>query len=223
MRRSPDPLGERHRALAMLNRTAQTLPDPGPALALLADVPATPPPQASARPRRLHGRRYQPRPDRAASRRRRRSLGGRSDAFMPPSVSEAFSEGARGVLVVIAGEVKSSGRCVLAVDAIAARAGVGRTTVRTALSEARRLGLIHVRYRANPGAKNDTNVITITDAEWRSWLKRGRAPTGDSSPIALIANDFSRPTMTLFPEASPPPRPPAASICHPSNKQRARR
>jgi Bacterial regulatory proteins, gntR family len=49
------------------------------------------------------------------------------------------------VLRIVGDEAKAHGVCALHIDAIAARAGVGRTTVRNALREARELGLVRVK------------------------------------------------------------------------------
>lgn len=184
---------ERASARAALERLAEAAADPAAARALLADLPAT----TEGRPpvRRFMGRRYQPAPDRAASRERRRRLGGRSDSWMPPQVSDRFTEGERAVLVVIAFEVRNHGCCELAIDAIGAKAGCSRTTVHNALGEARRLGMIHVQARERPGAKNLTNVITIVSLEWSTWLKAG---IGSKRPIApSLASRFSCPTKTV--------------------------
>ncbi len=110
-------------------------------------------------------------PDRQASRERRRALGG--SAPMPYSLSKLFTEGQRAVLAIIAGEVKHHGVCTLFIDKIAALAGVCRTTVQTAVHEARRRGLIEWRERRQPGRLNLTNVIRITASAWIAWLNRG--------------------------------------------------
>ena len=75
------------------------------------------------------------------------------------------------VLSIIAAEVKRGGRCMLPVDAIAAMAGVCRSTVQNAQRQARRLGLLTVTERRRRGAKSDTNVIEVIDPAWLAWLK----------------------------------------------------
>ncbi|MFK8250650.1 hypothetical protein [Ancylobacter terrae] len=122
-------------------------------------------------------------PDREASLRRKRTLG--SSGSMPPALRAHFTEGQRAALTVIAGEVKHHGQCDLAIDRIAALAGVGRTTVQDAVHEAARLGLIAVQRRPRRGAKNLTNVVRIVAAEWLAWIKRGLAahrPIGSEMP-----------------------------------------
>ena len=86
---------------------------------------------------RLVSRQRQRSPNRKASRDRRRMLGGSS--ALPDNLRPHYTEGQRAVLCVIAFEIKHHGVCDLPIDAIAARAGVGRTTVQTTMHEARRL------------------------------------------------------------------------------------
>lgn len=122
------------------------------------------------------GSRFTPRqrprsPDRKASRDRRRRLGGSS--ALPDTLRHHYTEGQRAVLCIVAGEVKHHGVCDLPIDKIAALAGVCRTTVQTTMHEARRLGHIHITERPVLGRKSLPNVVEITSAEWRTWLKRG--------------------------------------------------
>src|SRR5690606_29941129 len=70
-------------------------------------------------------------------------------------------------------QTKATGTCTLPIDAIAAMAGVCRTLVKSTLREAVHLGLIRVDERPRPGRRHDTNIVTITSAEWRTWLKLG--------------------------------------------------
>jgi hypothetical protein len=92
---------------------------------------------------------------------------------MPPTQRAMFTEGQRAVLAIVAGEVKHHGVCDLPYDAIAAKAGVCRTTVQTTMHEARRLSLLSIAERPRPGRKNLTNVIRIISREWLTWLTRG--------------------------------------------------
>ena len=85
---------------------------------------------------------------------------------------EADPEGQRAVLCVVGFEIMDHGSCDLAVDAIAAKAGVGHTTVQTTMHEARRLGHLTIRERPMPGKKNLTNIVRISSQEWLAWLKR---------------------------------------------------
>jgi hypothetical protein len=78
---------------------------------------------------RVHRRfvsRQRPRsPDRKASRDRRRRLGGQG--ALPDDLLSHYTEGQRAVLCVVGFEIMDHGSCDLAVDAIAAKAGVGHT------------------------------------------------------------------------------------------------
>ncbi|MBF2717509.1 hypothetical protein [Agrobacterium vitis] len=123
------------------------------------------------RMQRLVGRKWQRSPDRAASMGRKRKLGGSSG--MPDTIRHHYTEGERAALTVIAGEVKHHGLCDLALDRIAAVAGVSRTTVQNAIREARALGHLSVEPRPRKGQKNLTNLVRIVSAEWMTWLKRG--------------------------------------------------
>jgi hypothetical protein len=109
--------------------------------------------------------------DRHASRQRRRRVA--SSGAMPPAIAANFTEAERAALAIVAGEIRSLGRCELCIDAIAARAGVSRTTVQNALRVAGSLSLINVVERRRPGRKNLTNIISIISTEWRSWLRLG--------------------------------------------------
>lgn len=92
---------------------------------------------------------------------------------MPDTIRHHYTEGERAVLTVIAGEVKHHGLCDLAVDRIAAIAGLSRTTVQNAIREARALGHLSVENRPRKGQKNLTNLVRIVSPEWLAWLKRG--------------------------------------------------
>lgn len=111
-------------------------------------------------------------PDRQASleRRRRQAMSG----VVPARIAASFTPGELAVLSVIGRTVqRCGGVCVLPIDALAALAGVSRTTTQNALRAARRLGLIEVRERRRRGLPSRTNVIKIISAEWSSWLKLG--------------------------------------------------
>lgn len=123
-------------------------------------------------------------PDRQASRERRRNLGG--SGALPAPLRSLYTEGQRAVLFIVAGEVDRHGRCDLPIEKIAALAGVGRTTVQTAMHEARRLQHIRITVRPQRGRKNLPNVVEIISPEWLLWLKRGakaRRAIGSNSPI----------------------------------------
>ena len=71
--------------------------------------------------------------------------------------------------------------CRLAVANLAAVAGVAETTVRNAIREAMKLGLVTVEERQVTGFRNDTNIVRIVRPDGRlgcGW--RGRAPDSGS-------------------------------------------
>jgi hypothetical protein len=132
---------------------------------------------------KMNGRisRFMPRqrqrsPDRKASRDRRRKLGGSS--ALPDNLRQYYTEGQRAVLCIVAGEIKRHGVCDLPIDKIAALAGVCRTTVQTAMHEARRLHHIKITERPVPGRKSLPNLVEIASSEWAAWIKR--APSAAS-------------------------------------------
>jgi|ERR1700704_3581228 hypothetical protein len=75
--------------------------------------------------------------------------------------------------MLVGDEVRTHGACSLHVDAMAARAGVGRSTAQNALREARALGLMTVQERRRRGQPSPTNIVRIISAEWLSWLRLG--------------------------------------------------
>jgi hypothetical protein len=166
--------------LAILARKAA--PDPQIVAGYLSgDIRTAPAMHATLR-QPSHWKRFLPRrrpcsPDRKAARERRRMLGG--SGVMPHHLRACYTEGERAVLCVIAGEVKHHGICDLAIDNIARRAGVCRTTVQTAMHEARRLGHLKITERPQRGHKSLTNVLEIISPEWRAWIKRGPIATRD--------------------------------------------
>lgn len=110
-------------------------------------------------------------PDKDASRQRKRSWAG---SGMPRVMWKHYTEGERAVLCVVGDQVKRHGYCDLAIDRIAAVAGVSRTTCQNALRKARNVELGHVTVEERPraGKKNLTNVIRIIAKDWLGWLRR---------------------------------------------------
>ena len=124
--------------------------------ALSASTPSTP-------------RRRPVSPDRAKSTARRRRVA--ASGALTPQLASHFTQAEVAALAIIAGEVKIRGQCELPIDAIAAMAGVGRTSVQNALRQARRLGLVSIEERRRRGQKSDTNVVFIIAPDWRAWLR----------------------------------------------------
>lgn len=119
-----------------------------------------------------NGRRVHPTsPDKLKSRQRKRMWGGSS--CLPDWMRQHYTEGERAVLAVIVQEVKRHGYCDLAINAIAAAAGVHRTTVQNAIREARRL--CHLTVQERPGVAGQlsmTNIVRIVCGRWKGWLRR---------------------------------------------------
>jgi hypothetical protein len=78
---------------------------------------------------------------------------------------------------IVGDECRVHGCCTLHIDAIAARAGVHRTTVQNALREAQgregRPGIITVQERRRRGQRSLPNIIRIVSREWLDWLHKG--------------------------------------------------
>lgn len=108
-------------------------------------------------------------PDRQASleRRRRQAMSG----AVPAKIAAAFTLAELAVLSVIARQCQQGRTCSLPIDALAALAGVSRTTVQNAQRQARRLGLLELKERRRRGLPSLTNVIKVISKEWSAWLK----------------------------------------------------
>jgi len=111
---------------------------------------------------------------------------------MPPALACRFTVSELAVLRIVGDEVRQHGHCDRCVDELAARAGVCRRMVQTALREAARLGLLTIEERRREGRRNLPNVVRVISKEWTSWLERG----GRSSR----------------PQAAPPAAPQAAPV-----------
>ena len=111
-----------------------------------------------------------PRTDASMERRRRWAASGR----LPPGLAARFTLAEQAVLSLVAAEVARRKDCRLAVGHLAAIVGVAETTVRNAIREARKLGLITVEERRVTGFRNDTNVVRIISPEWTAWLRLAR-------------------------------------------------
>ena len=107
--------------------------------------------------------------DRAASLARRRRLA--ASGALPPQLAAGFTLGEVAALATIAREVQRRGVCDLPLDAIAALAGVSRTTVQNAVRAAIAIGALARQERRRRGRKSETNVVTIASSDWRAWLR----------------------------------------------------
>lgn len=115
-------------------------------------------------------RRPQRSPDRQRSKHRKRFL-----AFsgpLPTHLAAHFTVGELAALRIIADEVRNQCECRLTIPEVAARSGTSESTVRRALREASRLGLITVEERRIPYRPNLSNVVRIISREWLAQLRR---------------------------------------------------
>ncbi len=120
-----------------------------------------------------------PRTDASMERRRRWAASGR----LSPGLAARFTLAEQAVLALVAAEVARRGDCRLAVGHLAAIVGVAETTVRNAIREAKRLGLVTVEERRVTGLRNDTNIVRIVSTEWTAWLRLARKGTAlDTHP-----------------------------------------
>lgn len=127
-------------------------------------------PQAGASGPRTGRSGSRPRTDASMERRRRWAASGR----MPPAIAARFTLAEQSVLSLVAAESARRKDCRLSVGGIAAIAGVSETTVRNAIREAVKLGLLTVEERQITGWRNDTNIVRIVSPEWTSWLRLTR-------------------------------------------------
>jgi hypothetical protein len=109
-------------------------------------------------------------------RRRRWAASGR----LPPGLAARFTLAEQAVLALVAAETIRRKDCRLSIENMAAVAGVCRSTVKNAVREARRLGLLTLEERQITGFRNDTNVLRVVSAEWLAWLRLARR--GDPLP-----------------------------------------
>ena len=148
-----------------------------------AGLPAPLSGEAKPRPRRQQS------PDRRASIERRRRLV--ASGPLPPAMAARFTWGEQAVMRIVGDECRQHGCCALHIDAIAARAGVHRTTVQNALREAQGRGpipgqpIVTVQERRRRGQRSLTNIIRIVSTEWTDWLRKGRRPLGSNCTMTV--------------------------------------
>jgi hypothetical protein len=107
-------------------------------------------------------------------RRTRAALG-----HLPPALACKFTQAEVAVLSVIAETQARTGDCRRCIDQIGALAGVCRSTVKNALREAVRQGLVTVEQRRLSTWRNGTNIVRIVSPEWLVWNRMARrSPPG---------------------------------------------
>ncbi|GJE15164.1 hypothetical protein FOHLNKBM_6242 [Methylobacterium longum] len=118
-------------------------------------------------------------------RRRRWAASGR----LPPGLAARFTLAEHAVLALVAAETVRRKDCRLAVGHLAAIVGVAETTVRNAIREAVKLGLVTVEERRVTGFRNDTNVVRVVSLEWQAWLRLARQEARggrDGKPVGMV-------------------------------------
>jgi hypothetical protein len=121
---------------------------------------------------------------------------------LPPALAARFTWGEVAVMRIVGDECRAHGQCTLHIDAIAARAGVHRTTVQNALREGQGRGevpgppIISVQERRRPGQRSLTNIIRIVSKEWSDWLRKGRRWPGGGVGSKRTAAEKSSTTDT---------------------------
>ena len=127
-----------------------------------------------------------PRSSESMERRRRWVASG----WLPPQLACRFTMAECAVLATIATEVARHAQCAMPLDKIAAIAGVSRSTAKTALRQAKALGLLSIEHRPDRPFKHLSNVIRITSPEWQAWLSMRRSSQGvKASPPTQIHHD----------------------------------
>ena len=142
-----------------------------------------------AAPASLPTKKWGTRPRSSESIERRRRWA--SSGALPVGLAARFSIAEQAVLAVVAGEVKKHGRCTLFIGHIAALAGVGETSVRNALREAKQLGLVAIEIRRVTAWRNEANVVTVVSAEWLMWLTHGGRGSGYKSVKGTVSRSKS--------------------------------
>lgn len=110
---------------------------------------------------------------------------------LPVGLAARFTTAEQAVLAVAAAEVLKHGCCTLFIGHIAALAGVGETSVRNALRQAKQLGLVAIEIRPVTAWRNESNVVTIVSAEWSAWLARGGRGDGCRSVKGTVSRSTS--------------------------------
>ena len=80
---------------------------------------------------------------------------------LPQALASRFTARQLKVVLIVNDECRMHGRCSLPLDAIAARAGVCRSTVQNTVREAQRLGLITLEERRPLCQPSLTNIVRI--------------------------------------------------------------
>jgi DNA-binding transcriptional ArsR family regulator len=91
---------------------------------------------------------------------------------MPPHLACRFTVGELAVLRILGDEIRERGHCDRTIAEMAARAGVGRTTVQNAMRAAAAMGLVTIEERRREGKVNLPNIVRVVCRDWKLWLER---------------------------------------------------
>lgn len=152
-------------------------PKPSPVFPGEAHTERDTPQDRQNRPRTGAGSR--PRTCASLERRRRWAASGR----LPPALAARFTLAEQAALALVAAETARRGDCRLAIEHLASVAGVSRSTVKNAIREARKLGLLTVEERKVTGFRNLPNVVRIVSPEWTTWLRLARKGVTVRDPL----------------------------------------
>lgn len=154
-------------------------------------------PRKETKPRRVK------RPDLLQHRRRLAA-----SAPLPPQLAAHFTIGELSVLRIVGDECRDRGVCDRCLAELAARAGVGKSTVRNALRTAARLGLLTLQERRRRGQRSLTNIVTIVSKEWRLWQQRApKTHRGEGSKKQTpMDTRFNRSGFHASVHQTPPPQ-----------------
>ncbi len=117
---------------------------------------------------------------------------------LPAKIAPLFTPAQEAVVLAIAAEVRRYGRCDLCNAAVAAIAGVGRTTVQAAVRIARAAGIFNVQERRVRWCRNLPNVVRVVCKDFAASL--GLRGVG-SRPRRATESIYSLPIETR--ECSP--------------------
>ncbi len=125
------------------------------------------------------------RPRSSASMERRRQWA--AGSWMPPAMAAGFTQAENAALAVIIREIATTGSCGLAAAAVAGRAGISTSSVRNAVREARRRGILHVVERRICYDRNEPNLITITSRELNLWVRTRTRIEGQGGGVRTVS------------------------------------
>ncbi len=112
--------------------------------------------------------------------RRRRWTG---SGWLPPQLAARFTMAETAVLSTIAAEVARRGLCRLTIGHIASLAGVSRSTVQSAVRQAKALSILTSEEWRLTAWRSAPNTVRVVSVEWRAWLKmRNRKRAGTDHP-----------------------------------------